>query len=96
MCESILINYTIQKERPAMRFEELIKTYYDYTELSIPYSEDKFKLIDLLEDRFEETDKDFFAECKQLIMNACAETQYNAFIAGFKHGLECELPINKK
>lgn len=78
-----------------MKFEELLKSRYNSTETSIPYATDKFKLIDLLENKFKETDSEFLDECERLIYNACAKTKYNAFVAGFKQGIEYKKSLHQ-
>lgn len=78
-----------------MKFKELVESRYNSTEASIPYATDKFKLIDLLENKFKETDSKFLDECERLIYNTCAKTKYNAFVAGFKQGIEYKKSLHQ-
>ncbi len=79
-----------------MTIDELIENYFynEENKVYIESPEEKDKIINILYDRFIKTDKDFFYNCEDLILNINFKSQYNSFIAGFKHGFECGKSLN--
>ncbi len=72
-----------------MEFEELIEKYYynedDKINTEIPEEE---KLKNILYDRFINTDRNFYDNCKDLIITSSHQNRYNGFTSGFKAGFE--------
>ncbi len=57
-----------------------------------PKKEEEIKKV--LNDKFGKTDIKFYNDCEDLISSVSVESQYNGFVAGFKHGFECAKSLN--
>jgi len=79
-----------------MTIDKLIKGYfYDETnKINIECPEEEDEIINILYDKFNKTDWDFYNKCYDLICAASSKNQYNSFISGFKHGFECCKSLN--
>jgi len=80
-----------------MTIDELIESYFlnEDDKINIANPKEKDEIINILYDRFIKTDKDFFYNCEDLILNTNFKSQYNGFMAGFKHGFECAKSLRK-
>lgn len=80
-----------------MTIDELIEEYFynEDNKINIPIPAEECEIENILYNRFINTDKDFFYNCEDLIMNASYKNQYNSFMAGFKHGFECAKSLSK-
>ncbi len=63
--------------------DEVIKSYFNKNVLSI-YTEDEFKLIDMIKAR----DSKLADECESFLIHLYGKIKYRAFAIGFKQGVK--------
>jgi len=64
--------------------EEVIKLYFNKNVSNIGYTEDEFKILDLIKAR----DSELADECESLLIHLCGKIKYRAFATGFKQGIK--------
>lgn len=73
-----------------MTIDELIENYFFYSDkINIESPKEEDEILKILLDKFSKTDRNFYNNCEDLIINTSGTSQYKGFIAGFKHGFEC-------
>ncbi len=78
-----------------MEFKELIENYFfEDGNINIKNPKEEEEIKKVLNDKFGKTDIKFYNDCEDLISSVSVGSQYNGFVAGFKHGFECTKSLN--